>query len=681
MPAPSQKSFGKYTLLRELGRGGFGVVHLARDEELKREVALKMLLGPAAADAEEVARLKREAQAAARLRHPNVMQIYEVGTEEGRTYFTMEYLKGRTLAAAARELGERRKLEVVRDVAQALEYAHQAGVIHRDVKPSNIMLEDGGRVCLMDFGLAKHLEDSKNLTLSGTVLGTPNYMSPEQAGARPELLDGRSDVFALGSVMYWLITGTPAFERADAIHTLAAVVFDDPRRPRSVNPAVGREAETVCLKALEKARERRYQTAGEFAADVDRLLAGAPVLAKAPGAAERALRWSRRHPLRLALVLVVLAAAGALGWMARAHARETDWMRREGEEAERRRGAERAAAARRAKSEEWLAAARERMEVAERAMMSGRGAELKAALDGAVRALDRALAEDGSLAAAFALRGRARRLRGDASGAEEDLGRAIDLDGALAAAFLERGLLRLDRFMEVKNELQAALGSGNLAALEGRARDRQLEAAGDLARAAELDAGPGREWASRLARAALAFLAGKLPESVADLDKVLEASPFRDDALVLRAYVRLLLPGPDLAAARADLDRAVEANALNARAFNLRGLVRRRAGELPGALEDFTRALALDPGFWIAVLNRAEARGESGEIEAGVADYSAVLGARPSCSLALFGRGELLKRFGRTEEARRDFERFLKEFPKHPRAGEAAAVLQALETR
>ena len=191
--APSPKPFGKYTLLRELGRGGFGVVHLARDEELKREVALKMLLGPAAADAEEVARLKREAQAAARLRHPNVMQVYEVGTEKGRTYFTMEYVKGRTLAVAARELAERRKLEVVRDVALALEYAHRAGVIHRDVKPSNIMLEDGGRVCLMDFGLAKHLElEEPDVERDGA--GDAGFMSPEQAGARPELLDGRASL-------------------------------------------------------------------------------------------------------------------------------------------------------------------------------------------------------------------------------------------------------------------------------------------------------------------------------------------------------------------------------------------------------------------------------------------------------------------------------------------------------
>ncbi|KAF0243872.1 MAG: protein kinase family [Planctomycetota bacterium] len=627
------KRFGKFTLLRELGRGGMGVVYLARDNDLGREVALKMLISTETSPL-EMERFRRESRAAAKLKHPNIVPVYETGTEDGRAYFTMEFVKGRSLERRMPEVPLRRRLEIVRDVARALHYAHGLKVVHRDIKPSNIVLSLDGHPMLMDFGLAKHLGDSRNLTQSGTIMGTPNFMSPEQAQGDPDAIDGRSDVFSLGAVLYYLLTDKPPFEKTDSVKTVLAVLAEPPVPPRKHNPDVPKDVETICLKALAKAPLRRYQSAEEFAADLDRHLGGSAIVAKPPGAAERASMWARLHP--------ALAGAGTvaiLGFLATfsvwiAGARERVRLAERNEE---RRKEMEATAAKRARAAEWVRSGREQLDIAELCMMHKRADDLRAALARAVEAFGKALAADEDCVEAFAGRGRARRLRGERDGALSDLARA----GNHAEAVYELAFARLDLFIEARLAAQAEpFATGEPTAAARLARERQLAAADDLARAASLTPPPGRDWMPLHARAALAFLAAKLPEALADLDKVIELSPFRDDALALRAYIRLVSSPADIPGALADLDRSVQANALSASHRNLRGVAKGLSGDAKGALADFDAAVALDGAYQPARLNRSSSRLSAGDAAGAAQDAEAVLSSSKDNLLALQARAE-----------------------------------------
>lgn len=408
MPSSSdQRPFGKYLLLRELGRGGMGVVWLARDVSLKREVALKTLTDPEAGPS-EVERLRREAQAVAQLRHPNIVQVYEVGFEAGRAYFTMEFVRGASLDRAARTMDLRRKVEVVRDLASALDYAHVHGVIHRDVKPSNVLVAEDGRAVLTDFGLARNQRDPKNLTVAGTIMGTPNFMAPEQVDGDPEKIGGRTDVFALGSVLYLLLCGRSPFERPEPMATLHAVLTVDPPPPDRVKAGVPRELSTVCLKALEKVPAERYATAGDFASDLDRWLSGTAVLARPHTASELAVRWVRRNRLAAALAGALAVALGAGGWALLRGRPEAPRVEDPAEEATR---------ARREAARGHVDAGGRQMEIADKCMMTGRGDDLRRALAEAEVRYGLALEADPASAAARAGRGRARRLAGDREGA------------------------------------------------------------------------------------------------------------------------------------------------------------------------------------------------------------------------------------------------------------------------
>ncbi|MEK7469469.1 MAG: protein kinase [Planctomycetota bacterium] len=629
------KRFGKFSLLRELGRGGMGVVWLARDNDLGREVALKMLLSTEISPV-DMERFRRESRAAAKLNHPNIVPVYEMGMEGGRAYFTMEFVKGHSLERRMPEMPLRRRIEIVRDVAKALHYAHGLGVVHRDIKPSNVALSADGHPMIMDFGLAKHLGDTRNLTQSGTIMGTPNFMSPEQAQGDPEAIDGRSDVFSLGAVLYYLLTDRPPFERADTMKTVLAVLGESPVSPRKINASVPMDVETICLKALAKAPERRYKSAEEFASDLDRYLAGSQIVARPPGAAERAGAWIRRHTAISAagIVAVLGLAAVAVVWGAGAGDR-TDRERQAAVEAEKRKKEE-AASARRAAAAEWVRPGREQLDIAERCMMTGRAEDLRAALDRAIEAFGKALAADEGCPEALAGRGRARRLRGEHDGAISDLSRA----GNLPEAVYELALARLDLFVEARTKAQAEPVSRGPGAAVSIARQRQLAAAEDLARAASIPPPPGRDWMPLHSRAALAFLAAKLPEALIDLDRVIELNPFRDDALALRAYIRLLQAPAGVAGAVSDLDRAVQANALSASHRNLRGVAKGLSGDTKGALADFDAAVALDAGLVPARLNRSSSRLAAGDSAGAEADAEAVLAKAPDDLLALQARAE-----------------------------------------
>jgi formylglycine-generating enzyme required for sulfatase activity len=306
-----------YEILDEIGRGGMGVVYRARQKGLGRTVALKMILGGHFAGEAAAQRFFAEAQAAARLEHPGIVAVYEVGTAGACPYFTMAYVEGGSLSdrAAAGPLAAPEAAELVARVADAVGYAHRQGIIHRDLKPGNILLDQTGQPRVTDFGVAKCLGQDGGLTVTGDVLGTPGYMPPEQAAGRNDEVAETADVYALGAVLYRVLIGRPPFQAATRKETLRQSQEDEPVPLRRLNGAIPKDLETICLKCLHKDRRRRYHSANELADDLRRFLDGRPVQARPITNVEKVWRWARRRPAQVALLLTVLLALVGLAVM------------------------------------------------------------------------------------------------------------------------------------------------------------------------------------------------------------------------------------------------------------------------------------------------------------------------------------------------------------------------------
>ena len=321
-----------YEILGELGRGGMGVVYKARQVALKRVVALKMILGGAGADAEHLARMRVEAEAAARLSHPGIVQVYEVGEHEGRPFLALEYVEGGSLdkQLAGTPLPARRAAELVEALARAMHYAHERGVVHRDLKPANVLIQGptvregavpsaagalpDGRAFdvapkIADFGLAKRLDADTAHTQTGAILGTPSYMAPEQASGLAREANPLVDVYALGAILYECLTGRPPFRAATTLETLEQVRRDDPVSPSRLQPGLPRDVQTICLRCLQKVPTRRYGSAGELGDDLRRFLDGEPIRARPVGAPERLWKWAKRRPATASLIAAGVVSA------------------------------------------------------------------------------------------------------------------------------------------------------------------------------------------------------------------------------------------------------------------------------------------------------------------------------------------------------------------------------------
>jgi hypothetical protein len=309
-----------YEILAELGRGGMGVVYKARHTALKRTVALKMILAGAHGGPDELARFRTEAEAAARMQHLNIVQIYEVGEHQGLPYCALELVEGGSLAGRldGEPWDNRRAAEAVAVLADAIQHAHEREIIHRDLKPANILLavppsESDAEFIpkITDFGLAKRLEEAKGLTRTGAVMGTPSYMAPEQAEGKSQEIGPATDVYALGAILYELLTGQPPFVAATPLDTILQVLGEEPVPPRHRNAGVDRDLETICLKCLRKYPRDRYGSGAALSDDLRRYLRGDVIRARPLREGELALRWAKRHPITA--VLTVIAMVGALG--------------------------------------------------------------------------------------------------------------------------------------------------------------------------------------------------------------------------------------------------------------------------------------------------------------------------------------------------------------------------------
>ena len=311
-----------YEILGELGRGGMGVVYKARQVQLNRLVALKMILAGVHGSSVQLARFLAEAEAVAQLQHPNIVQIYEVGRHGDLPFFSRwntsrggsldKQLKGTPLAPAE-------AARLVEPLARAMHAAHQHGIIHRDLKPGNILLQPTDRQTfspkITDFGLAKRVEGGPELTESGAIMGTPSYMAPEQADGKSSAVGPATDVYALGAILYELVSGRPPFKGATPLDTVMQILSEEPAPPSRWNPKLPRDLETICLKCLQKEPHQRYVSALALAEDLARFQAGEPVLARPVSRVERGLKWVRRHPALatvygMAFVIMILGVVG-----------------------------------------------------------------------------------------------------------------------------------------------------------------------------------------------------------------------------------------------------------------------------------------------------------------------------------------------------------------------------------
>lgn len=301
-----------FEVLDELGRGGMGVVYKARQIHLNRMVALKMILNGGGSE-EAIARFKLEAEAIARVRHPGIVQVYDIAEYNGMPYFTLEFCDGGSLARELREgaFAPKRCAEVVEQLARAMQVAHEARVIHRDLKPANILKTSDGEYKITDFGLAKKLDVAEDLTQTGAVMGTPSYMSPEQASGQVEILGAPCDIYSLGVILYECITGRTPFRGANVMDLIIQVVSEDPMPPSKLEPKTPRDLETICLKCLHKNIDRRYASAGELADDLARFIRGEPILGRPVPLREKAWKWIIRHPATTATVAMSLLAFAA----------------------------------------------------------------------------------------------------------------------------------------------------------------------------------------------------------------------------------------------------------------------------------------------------------------------------------------------------------------------------------
>ncbi len=651
---------GPYRVIGEVGRGGAGVVYRAHDPRLRRDVAIKMLRQARAGPA-QVARFAREARALAKLRHPNIVTVYEVGQERGSPFIVMDFVEGETLGARLARGGPfapRVAVAFITKAARAIDAAHRASVLHRDLKPDNLIVTSDGELLVTDFGLAKDLDDAEASASSSArgFLGTPGFAGPEQVRGGLEV-GPAADVWGLGATLYTLITGSAPFGGASlveiAVGTLGTPVEAPSRRRSGISP----ELDAICLRCLEKEPTRRFRTAGLLADALEAQLRGERGDPAETPAARRAF-----PVLGLVLAgLVVVLGATTVGLLAErsmpAPSPGPDLA--EGGTVGHERPAERRAAPEKSPEAPPPQPPSEPARVGppapdETAILApidplleqAQAAFQRGDLTGSIRSLDRAIELAPSSARAWAHRGHAREWNSVARGLDRaelnraiaDYDRAIELDPAYAWAWAMRGRTR-----------------GRCADLEGSIVD--------LSRAIDLDPTDPVAWSCR---ATSRLVSGDPAGAISDLDRAIALDPTQVVAWTNRGSAKSRIA--DHEGALLDHRRAVELAPTHAAAWDALASTKRTMGDLTGAIADQDRALELDPGDDRILCNRAASKNAAGDFEGAAADADRAIGINPSRFLAWQLRGEARARLGDLEGALGDLNQAIARFPANFRA-------------
>jgi len=642
--SPIGKAFGKYIIENKLGQGGMGVVYLAHDPDLNRRVALKLML---LEDEASVERFSREARASAKLKHSNIIQVYEIGLIEERHYFTMEYIDGESLDKLIElkdeRLSPRRTAEIIRDIAMALDYAHKQDIIHRDIKPANILIDKEGRVYLTDFGLAKELSGTgHSLTMSGTIVGTADYMSPEQAMALKDGIDYRTDVFSLGATLYHALTGQAPFKGEELYKVLESVVRHDPIAPSRLVGRLSKDIETICLKCLEKEPHRRYQSAGELAEDLNRFINGEAIAARPVSLLVKIQKKAKKNKIAaLALTaVIILLTAGVAAIISSSYRQQT--------------------------------AMKARM-ILDKVKIGGHTIDEKIAIAQAALKVDPALAE------AWEIIGDAYADKNDYQKALASFSKAIELNPAMILSYYGRGYAaEKDKNLGVKRAVSdyqkvielapdsdigyVALGvlkfinrdfdlaikyfdeaikikPSSLPAYERRAICHLHTGRLDLALAdwnkAEL---LGSQNSVVYEHRGFFYINKKeFDLAIKDYNRAIEIAPFNDISYHQRGFAYETKGEFDKALA--DFNKAIELNPKSSENFNERGVVYFFKGELDKAILDYNRALELAPRNAVIYDNRSQVYVSKGEMDRALADLNQTIKLDNSNALFYKHRG------------------------------------------